>query len=110
DVYAVTTAISAFFAGLSIGAAVFGRWADRSTRPLRLLAALEGGTAVLALGATLLLTQAAPVFVSLEKASVPLAWLLLFLTIGLPAVLMGGTLPAVLRALAPAGQAVGKTC
>src|SRR5271169_4914919 len=55
DVYAVTTAVSAFFAGLAIGGGLFGRRADRSARPLRLFAALEAGTGVLGLGATLAL-------------------------------------------------------
>lgn len=108
DVYAVTTAVSAFFAGLAIGGGLFGRRADRSARPLRLFAALEAGTGVLALGATLALANAAPAFVSLEAVSRPLAWALLFLAIGLPALLMGGTLPALVRAVAPAEKAVGR--
>src|SRR5258706_15270474 len=44
DVYAVTTALSAFFGGVAIGGALFGRLADRSARPLRVFAALEAGT------------------------------------------------------------------
>lgn len=36
EVYAVTTAISAFFAGLALGGLAFGRLADRLARPLRL--------------------------------------------------------------------------
>src|SRR5258706_3272954 len=108
DVYAVTTALSAFFAGLAVGGALFGRRADRSARPLRLFAALEAGTGALGFGATLLLAHAAPAFVSLETTAVPLAWALLFLTIGLPAVLMGGPLPALLRPLAPTEEAVGQ--
>src|SRR5215470_1388328 len=35
DVYAVTTGVSAFFAGLALGGALFGRWADRLARPCR---------------------------------------------------------------------------
>jgi spermidine synthase len=41
DVYAVTIAVSAFFAGLAAGGALFGRVADRLGRPLRLYALLE---------------------------------------------------------------------
>ena len=41
DVYAVTTGVSAFFAGLGLGGLVLGRWADRAQRPLRLYAVLE---------------------------------------------------------------------
>jgi len=108
DVYAVTTAVSAFFAGLAIGGAVFGRRSDSVARPLRLFAALEAGTGVLGFAATLLLAQTAPAFVAVEALSSSLGWLLLFLEIGLPALLMGGTLPALVRAAAPAEEAIGR--
>ena len=38
EVYAITTGISAFFAGLALGSWLFGRWADRLARPLLLYA------------------------------------------------------------------------
>ena len=41
DVYAVTIAVSAFFAGLAAGGALFGRLADGMVRPLRLYVLLE---------------------------------------------------------------------
>src|ERR1019366_7930177 len=108
DVYAVTTAVSAFFAGLALGGGLFGPRAERSARPLRLFAALEAGTGLLGIAATLVLANAAPAFVALEAKAYPLAWALLFVTIGLPALLMGGTLPALVRAIAPAEGAVGR--
>lgn len=108
DVYAVTTAVSAFFGGLAIGGALFGRRADRSVRPLRMFAALEAGSGVLGLSATILLAYAATSFVSIEATARPLAWALLFVAIGLPAVLMGGTLPAIVRAVVPAEGTVGR--
>jgi predicted membrane-bound spermidine synthase len=108
EVYAVTTAVSAFFAGLAIGGGLFGRRADRSARPLRLFAALEAGTGVLGLTTTLVLARAAPPFVSLEAVAGPLAWAVLFVAIGVPALLMGGTLPSLVRAVAPAEGAVGR--
>src|SRR5262249_38957778 len=52
DVYAVTTGISAFFAGLAAGGLVLGRMADRAERPLLLYAAIEGGVAILAIVTT----------------------------------------------------------
>jgi spermidine synthase len=97
DVYAVSTGVSAFFAGLAIGGFLLGRVADRSARPLRLYAALEAGVAVLAVLTTLGLSQAAPLFARLEATSPLLAWAMVFLLVGLPAVLMGGTLPALTR-------------
>jgi hypothetical protein len=59
DVYAVTTGVSAFFAGLALGGALFGRWADRLAQPLLLYALLELGVAVLGIAATLALARAA---------------------------------------------------
>ncbi|MCY1335589.1 Polyamine aminopropyltransferase [compost metagenome] len=105
EVYAVTTGISAFFAGLALGGLVFGRWADRLRRPVRLYAGLELGVALLGIGATLALAHAAGPFARLEERIGALAWLLPFALVGLPAFLMGGTLPVLVRALAPpAGQ------
>jgi spermidine synthase len=108
DVYAITTAVSALFAGLAIGGGLFGRRADRSARPLRLFAALEAGTGILSLTTTFVLAHAPSVFVSLEATAGLVAWALLFVTIGLPALLMGGTLPALVREIAPAEDAVGR--
>ena len=47
DVYAVTTGVSGFFAGLALGAALFGRFADRSRSPIRLCAANTAGAGIL---------------------------------------------------------------
>jgi spermidine synthase len=99
DVYAITTGVSAFFAGLGCGEYVFGRKADRSDRPLVLYAFLEIGSAVLGVGSTLGLAHAAQLFAVLETRSGFLAWGLPFLLIGVPAFVMGGTLPALVRSL-----------
>jgi spermidine synthase len=108
DVYAVTTAVSAFFAGLAIGGNLLGRLADRSTRPLRLFAALEAGTGALGFATTIGLAHMASTFVSLEAAARPVAWGLLFLGISLPAMLMGGTIPTLVRAIAPGEGGLGR--
>jgi predicted membrane-bound spermidine synthase len=100
DVYAVTTAVSAFFAGLAIGSVVIGRRADTTARPLRLYAALEIGIGALGIGSTIALAHSAGIFAALEAAVGPPAWVLLFVLAGLPAVLMGGTLPVMVRATA----------
>ncbi|QLG93410.1 fused MFS/spermidine synthase [Pseudomonas yamanorum] len=99
EVYAITTGISAFFAGLALGGLVFGRWADRLVRPLVLYAVLEILVAVLGVSATLALSMAASPFAWLEQRVGLLAWLLPFALVGLPALLMGGTLPVLVRAL-----------
>ncbi len=108
DVYAVTTAVSAFFGGLALGSALLGRRADRLERPFRLYALLELGIAVTGIGTTLLLARAAPLFATLEKSAGVLAWVLPFVLVGLPAVLMGGTVPVLVRALAPARDQIAR--
>ncbi|MDF3882222.1 spermidine synthase, partial [Cupriavidus basilensis] len=109
DVYAVTTGVSAFFLGLACGGWALGRRADRAARPLMFYAALELGIAVLGLGATLGLAQAAPWFVAIESRAGLLAWCLPFALIGVPALLMGGTLPALMAACAPPAGKVART-
>src|SRR5215472_332361 len=104
EVYAITTAISAFFGGLALGGLAFGRWADQTGRPYRLYAMLEAGIAVTAIATTLILARAAPLFVSLEATSSLLAWTVVFALVGVPALLMGGTLPALVRAVTPGRQ------
>ncbi|MFH0021482.1 fused MFS/spermidine synthase [Pseudomonas fluorescens] len=100
EVYAITTGISAFFAGLAIGGWLFGRWADRAAQPLLLYAALEVLVAILAVGATVTMSLAATAFAWLQTHVGLFAWLLPFTLVGIPAVLMGGTLPVLVRALA----------
>ncbi len=106
EVHAVTIALSAFFAGLALGGAVLGRVADRSSRPIRLYAILEVGVAILGVLSTLALARAAGPFVALREAVGAFAWILPFILVGLPSFLMGGTLPALLRALRPGDTAV----
>ena len=101
EVHAVATGISAFFAGLAFGGLLFGRWADRLQRPVRLYVYLELAVALLGLGATLGLAHAAGPFARLEGSAGLLAWALPFVLVGVPALLMGGTLPVLVRALAP---------
>jgi spermidine synthase len=100
EVYAVTTAVSAFFVGLASGAAIFGRVADHTDRPLRLYGQLEIGVAFLSVAVTLVLPFLAAPFAALENKLFIGAWLLLYLIVALPAFLMGGTLPVLVRAQA----------
>ncbi|AGW91954.1 spermidine synthase [Ralstonia pickettii DTP0602] len=107
DVHAVTAAVSAFFAGLALGGWLFGRVADRHGNPLRLYAWLELCVLLLAIGATVALAHAAAPFAWLEQRAGLLAWALPFVLVILPAAAMGGTLPVLMRALAPAASRVG---
>ena len=107
DVYAVTTGVSAFFAGLALGGLLLGRWADRVARPLRLYAVLEVGVAVVGFVMTVALAHTAPLFATLEQQSSMLAWILVFLMVGVGPFLMGGTLPAMVRSLQLAADHIG---
>jgi spermidine synthase len=109
EVLAVTTGVSAFFAGLALGGWMFGRLADRQQHPLRVYASLEIGVLILAVGATLGLSHAAQPFAALQDHVGALAWLLPFALVGIPAILMGGTLPVLMRAVAPLAMHIGRT-
>ncbi|MCH4901833.1 fused MFS/spermidine synthase [Pseudomonas sp. B707] len=109
EVYAITTGISAFFAGLAFGGWLFGRWADRLHQPVVLYAILEVLVAALGVGATFALSLSAPVFAWLQQYVGVLAWTLPFALVGVPALLMAGTLPVLVRSLASApGKAGGQ--
>jgi len=97
EVYSITVAVSAFFVGLALGGAVFGRFTDRFSRPLVLYAILEGGIAALGIFSTIALAHSAGLFVAIEARVGLLAWLLPFILVGAPAFLMGGTLPVAVR-------------
>lgn len=108
DVYAITTGISGFFAGLALGSWLVGRIADHWDKPLVLYALLEVGIALLGVSATLLLANTPAVFVELQGFAGPLAWSLPFALVGIPAVLMGGTLPPLLAAIRPDSLSIGE--
>lgn len=108
EVQAVTIGVSAFFAGLAVGGWLLGRLADRSARPLLLYACLEGAALILALAGTLGLSHAAATFASLQDHVGWLAWALPFALVGVPAILMGGTLPVLVRAVAPRAVRIGR--
>ncbi len=57
-VFAVSTVLTAFMAGLGLGSWVFGRIADRQARPLRLYRLLEIGVGVFCLLVPVLLARA----------------------------------------------------
>ena len=107
DVYAITTGVSAFLAGLGFGGYLFGRIADRSNRPLVLYALLEIGAAVLGVTVTIGLAHTAPIFARGEAQIGFFAWVLPFLLVGTPALVMGGTLPVLVRTLLPKAGELG---
>ena len=108
DIFAVTTGVGAFFAGLALGGLALGPVIDRTSRPFLFYAALEAGVAVLGVGATWLLAAAPPWFAALEIQAGMLAWAMIFALVGFPAFLMGGTLPVLVRALTTSAAAIGR--
>jgi spermidine synthase len=108
EVYSITIAVSAFFAGLAAGSALLGRLADRWPRPLVLYALLETGVALAGVAATIALAHAAAPFVAIQAHLGWLAWALPFLLVGTPAFLMGGTLPVAVRSQVRGATSVAK--
>ncbi len=66
-------------------------------QPVVLYAGLEVLVAVLGVGATFAMSLAASPFAWLEEHVGLLAWVLPFALVGIPALLMGGTLPVLVR-------------
>ena len=112
---AVGTVIAAFMAGMAIGSWWFGRLADRSRNCLRLYAMIEIGIAAAALLAHLALHtlgSAYPAIYHLVSGSALLTglvrFLLAFLLVMTPTILMGATLPVLTRLLASGRGKTGR--
>ena len=105
DVSATAVVLAVFLGGLALGSALFGPLADRSRRPLRLYGSLEigaaaaGGLAVWILGSqrgTLLWILRGAGDGALEPVT---GFLLAVVLLGVPTLLMGGTVPVLSRFL-----------
>jgi len=100
---ALALVLAAFLSGLALGAALAGRTADRTTRPLRLFGLLEAGTAASALGLVWLLGDGRPILLAPLRALDPgplrsaVELVLAFALLLVPTTLIGGTLPALGR-------------
>jgi len=104
-VYATSTVLGAFMAGLALGSYLLGRYADRARRLLRVYALLELGIGLTALAIPFVFSSLVPVyrwfysFMSPAALSVARASLV-FICLVVPASLMGGTLPVLIGFLA----------
>ena len=110
--FATAAVLAIFMAGLGVGSALLGRRADAHPRPLRFYGNLELFIALSAALTQVLLWLVARVYfamggsVSLGLPAATLVRLLLSLVVlGIPTVLMGGTLPAAARAVETADDA-----
>ena len=113
---ALTTVLIAFMGGLALGSALFGRYADRTSTPIRAYALIEGVIGLYAMLLPLVYAQVPTLYrllQSLDPGHGPvfqgLRFLLALLFFGFPATLMGGTLPLIISACRrlPSGQEEG---
>jgi spermidine synthase len=67
-IYATSTVVAAFMAGLALGSYLFGRYVDRQKEPLRLYGKLELMIAGCALLVPLLLAVSSPLILAVANA------------------------------------------
>ncbi|MDQ7064285.1 MAG: fused MFS/spermidine synthase [candidate division KSB1 bacterium] len=113
-VFAISSVLAVFMAGLGLGAYAWGRRLDRGGSGLRLYGLLELGIGIVGTLVPALIHWLDPLIVRLLVASQDLAVLqaviriaFAALLLGLPAFLMGGTLPALSKSLTRETRAVG---
>ena len=100
---AMGAVLAAMIGGMALGAWWLGRVADRFPRPIRLYGLLELGVAFFALCSPWILDASEEGFVLLQRnlgfLLVPARFVFAVLLLALPAILMGGTLPAMAAGL-----------
>ena len=108
---AVAAVLAIFMAGLGIGSALLGKRADRATNPLFLYGVLEAAIAISAAVSPWLITLVSTIYIrlggqeSLGFAGATMVRLALTAVVmGVPSFLMGGTLPAAVRAVTTAAD------
>ncbi|HEX9829315.1 MAG TPA: fused MFS/spermidine synthase, partial [Bacteroidota bacterium] len=115
--YAQTIVLASFMGGIAIGAALWGRRADRSKSPLALYAWLEIGIGVYCLAYPWILGYVKSLFISVvigaglasdSEMVLFLKLLVSLVTLLPPTILMGGTLPVLVRFLSTRIEESGK--
>jgi spermidine synthase len=112
---AVSTVLGVFMLGLGLGALWLGARADRSASPLRLYAFLELGVGAYALVLPTLAALATPLYVALARMAAGHPNLLAILRVGfcfalllVPTLMMGATLPVLVRCAARGAADFGR--
>jgi spermidine synthase len=105
SIFAITTVLTTFMAGLGLGSYAMGRWATRWRDPLRVYGVVEGLIGIYALFTPWLFEAIQPLYVGMfpEANRVVLDTfrvLLSGLVLLAPTALMGGTLPLLSQAIA----------
>lgn len=112
--FAVSTVLSAFMAGLALGSFLFGRWLDRLDRPLRVFALLEFGIGLFALLFPWIVSGLGRIYGGLHLYQDSfyvfsfIRFLLCFAVLLVPTALMGATLPVVVKFAVPRLSRLGK--
>jgi spermidine synthase len=113
--YAIATVLAAFMAGLALGSYLFGRIADRRENDFLLYGILEAGVGVYGLAVPWLFLAGRHIYVPLYglNASFPfvfnlLLFVLSFVLLVLPTMLMGATLPVLSRFFVRSYEQIGK--
>ncbi|MAE65184.1 MAG: hypothetical protein CMJ18_13010 [Phycisphaeraceae bacterium] len=104
--HAASATLCAFFAGLALGAALFGRWAGRTRNPLMLYAGIELAAAVASLIVPLAIRLYDPIYAGLYErfadqgsVFVSIKFALALAAVLPTATLLGGTLPPLAAAM-----------
>ncbi len=110
----IAAVVACFLFGLGLGARLFGGLADRVRRPLVIYAVCELGIAVLAVAAHFEIGWLFPIsaWAYSTFSDSPLLFAIVrfavtFLVIGPPTILMGATLPVIVRQFTAAGSSLG---
>lgn len=114
-IYAITTILSVFMAGLALGSYLFGKVVDRTKNPLRLYAILEGIIGLYALVTPLFFWLLPRILVALRDLLPagsaqfsPVYFFFSLLLLILPTTLMGGTLPILSKYVISSRKDLGK--
>ncbi len=114
SIFATTTILATFMAGLGIGAFLLGRFADQKSTALRLYGLLEIAVALFALLFPVILSGVSHFYISLSRSfefsaytANLIKFLLLFPVLLIPTILMGGTLPVITKAVTPDTHQLG---
>lgn len=93
-IYAFSTILTTFFIGFALGALIIRKFADRTSNPLAIFAALQLGIGLYGFIILWLFDILTPLYLSLTVVGLPfLQFFLLFCVLLLPAILFGATWP-----------------
>jgi spermidine synthase len=114
-IYAISTVLTIFMAGLALGSYCFGRWIDRWTRPLLVYGLLELALAIYVASLAIAMPCIQDLTVSLlrgRELSHTSTSLIKFAIAGIvllpPTTLMGGTLPVLAKFVTRSSQSIGR--